>query len=250
MLKKLLLFLCLTLALLIAKAPASLLDGLVAHFTSDALRLQQAEGSLWHGRGVLASRDAGGRSLSPWLPLAWDFDAAALRHLAVAWHFSSSGTPVGTVEAGIQGLSVSQFALHAPANTALSPIPHPLARAGWQGDLTIESPRWNCPPDGKCSGEARLLWRGARSALFPGRQFGDYDIRISAQAGHLRYSVLTLTGEVIVNGQGEAPYGQTPRFDGTISGEPTFLGRLPAIAGGAARPTGRAGQFEIHWPPR
>jgi hypothetical protein len=249
MFKKLLFFLFLTLALLIVKAPASLLDGLVAHFTGDGLRLQQAEGSLWHGRGVLASRDASGRSLSPWLPLAWDFDAGALGHLAVAWTLSSSGSPVGTVEAGIQGLTVSKLALHAPANTALSPIPHPVARAGWQGDLTIESPRWQCPADGKCSGEARLLWRGARSALFPGRQFGDYDIRVTAQAGHLRYTVQTLAGEVIVNGQGEAPYGQMPRFDGTISGDPDFLGRLPAIAGGAATPTGRPGQFAIHWPP-
>lgn len=248
--RKLLFFLAVALTLLVAKAPARLVDGLVAHATDGGLRLQQAEGSLWHGRGVLASRDASGRSLTPWLPLAWDFDSAALGRLAVGWTFSSSGSPVGAVEAAASGVKINQLALHAPADTALSSIPHPAARAGWQGDLTIEAPAWQCPPDGRCSGEARLLWRGARSALFPGRQFGDYDIRISAQAGHLRYSVHTLTGEVIVNGQGEAPYGQTPRFDGTISGEPTFLGRLPAIAGGAARPTGRAGQFEIHWPPR
>ena len=53
--------------------------------------------------------------------------------------------------------------------------------------------------------------------------------------------------------------GSTPRLagakmiilrDGRISGDPEFLSRLPAIAGGAARPTGQPGQFEIHWPPR
>lgn len=248
--RKLLIFLAFALALLIAKAPARLVDGLVAHATDGGLRLQQAEGSLWHGRGVLASRDASGRSLTPWLPLAWDFDTAALGRLAVGWTFSSSGSPIGAVEASASGVKLSQLALHAPADTALSSIPHPAARAGWQGDLTLEAPAWQCPPDGRCSGEARLLWRGARSALFPGRQFGDYELRVTARAGDLRFQLVTLAGAIQASGQGEAPYGKLPRFDGRISGDPEFLSRLPAIAGGAARPTGQPGQFDIHWPPR
>ena len=95
MLRKLFLLAVLTVALLIAGAPASLVDGAVARLTDGALRLQQAEGSLWHGRGILASRDAGGRSLTPWLPLAWDFDTAALARLAVGWTFRSNGSPLG-----------------------------------------------------------------------------------------------------------------------------------------------------------
>lgn len=250
MLRKLLVFVVLTLALLVAKAPAGLIDVLVAHLTQDGLRLQQAEGSLWRGHGVLASRDANGRSLKPWLPLSWDFDASALVRGAAAWSLASSSVPVGHIEAGLRGLDVSGFSLHAPADAALGPIPHPAARAGWQGDLTVEAPAWHCPPDGRCSGEARLLWRGARSALFPRRQFGDYEIRLNAQNGMVRYTLQTLAGEVVANGSGEAAPGQMPRFDGTLSGEPEFLNRLPAIAGGAARPTSQPGHFEIHWPPR
>ena len=68
MLRKLLLLLALGLGFLVVKAPASLVDGLLAHFTAEGLRLQRAEGTLWQGRGILASRDASGRSLSPWLP--------------------------------------------------------------------------------------------------------------------------------------------------------------------------------------
>ena len=248
--RKLLVLAAFTLAFLVGRAPAALVDGLVAHFTDGNLRLQQAEGSLWHGRGILASRDAGGRSLSPWLPLAWDFDTGALGRLAVGWRFASNGTPIGSVHLAPDGLGVSGIALHAPANAALSSIPHPAARAGWQGDLTVESPTWHCAPDGRCDGQARLLWRGARSALFPGRQFGDYALRIDARAGNLRFSLATLDGAIQASGQGEAPFGQPPRFDGSLRGEPEFLSRLPAIAGGAARPTGTPGQFEIHWPPR
>ena len=88
--RKLLFLAALTLALLLAKAPAGLVDGLVKRLTDGGLCLQQAEGSLWHGRGILASRDAGGRSLTPWLPLAWDFEAAALTRLAISWSFSSN----------------------------------------------------------------------------------------------------------------------------------------------------------------
>src|SRR5574343_815095 len=102
--RKLLFFLAVALTLLVAKAPARLVDGLVAQATDGGLRLQQAEGSLWHGRGVLASRDAGGRSLTPWLPLAWDLDTAALGRLAVGWVFSSSGSPIGAVEASASGV--------------------------------------------------------------------------------------------------------------------------------------------------
>lgn len=250
MLRKLLVFALLTLALLIAKAPASLIDLLAARLTQDGLRLQQAEGSLWRGRGVLASRDANGRSLKPWLPLSWDFDAAALARGAAAWSLASSGMPIGRIEAGLRGLDVSDFSLHAPADAALSPIPNPVARAGWQGDLTVEAPTWHCPPDGHCSGKARLLWRGARSTLFPGRQFGDYEIRLDAHDGLVRYTLQTLAGDVVANGSGEAAPGRMPRFDGTLSGEPEFLNRLPAIAGGAARPTSQPGHFEIRWPPR
>lgn len=238
------------LVLIVVRAPAGLVDGLLAHFSDGGLRLQQAEGSLWHGRGMLASRDASGRSLSPWLPLSWDFDTAALGRAALGWQFNSNGSPLGSVHLSPSGVALNAFKLHAPAGAALASIPHPAAQAGWQGDLTLEAPDWRCPPDGRCDGEARLLWRGVGSALFPDRKFGDYELKIHAAAGHLRFQIATLNGPIQLSGSGEAPFGQTPRFDGTISGEPAFLARLPAIAGGAAQPTGQPGRFALHWPPR
>lgn len=249
MLKKLLVLLLFGLGFLVAKAPASLVDGLFTRFTDGGLRLQQAEGSLWHGRGVLASRDASGRSLSPWLPLAWDLDGSAMIRARLSWVFSSSGTPVGRVEIGSGGLELSGLQVRGPADAILSPIPHPLARAGWYGDLSIEAPGWSCPPSGACTGEIRLLWRGARAALFPDRRFGDYQVQVTAQDGQFKYSLRTLAGEVVAQGNGEAGPGRGPSFHGSIAGDPEFLSRLPAIAGGAARPTGHPGQFEIHWPP-
>ena len=92
--RKLLVFLVLALALLLARPPASLFDAALAHFTGDGLRLLQAEGSLWNGHGVLASRSPDGRSVAPWLPLAWRFDSAALTRGALRWVFTGSGKPL------------------------------------------------------------------------------------------------------------------------------------------------------------
>lgn len=248
--RKLFVFLVLALALLLARPPASLFDAALAHFTGDGLRLLQAEGGLWNGHGVLASRSPDGRSVAPWLPLAWRFDSAALTRGALRWVFTGSGKPLATLEAGAGGLSVDGLGLFTPADAALASIPHPVARAGWQGDLSIEAPHWQCPPDGLCTGEARILWRGASSALFPGRRFGDYEAKLSATRGQIHFAIRTLDGEVRLDGQGDAEPRRMPRFDGSISGDPDFLARLPAIAGGAAKATAQPGRFEIHWPPR
>lgn len=75
-------------------------------------------------------------------------------------------------------------------------------------------------------------------------------MQVGAEAGSLRFTLATLAGPIMASGQGEAPYGQQPRFDGQLSGDPELLRRLPAIAGGAARPGNQPGHFEIHWPPR
>ena len=250
MTRKLLALLVLALGFAVVEAPAALLGGLLSHFSGGSLILQQAEGSLWQGRGVLASRDAGGRSLTPWLPLAWRFDAGTLARLSVGWDLATSGSPLAHVELGPAGLKLGGLKLHAPAGAALAAIPHPAASAGWHGDLSIAAPRWDCPADGRCSGEASLLWRGAGSALFPGRSFGDYRLQINAEAGNLRFTLQTLAGPIVASGQGEAPYGQQPRFDGQLSGDAELLRRLPAIADGAAKPGTQPGHFEIHWPPR
>ena len=199
---------------------------------------------------MLASRDANGRSFSPWLPLGWDFDGAALGSGAIGWQFTSNGSTLGTLQASPGHVRLSGLMLHAPANAALASIPHPAAQAGWQGDLVFETAHWQCALNRICDGEARLSWQGVRNALFPGRSFGDYELKVTASAGNLSFQVATQSGAIQITGNGEAPQGGVPHFDGFIAGDPDFLVRLPAIAGGAAQPTGKSGQFRLRWPPR
>ena len=218
------------------------IDELTATVTDGALRLQQAEGSLWQGRGILASRDAGGRSLTPWLPLAWRFDGGALARFAMGWDFSTSGSPLAHVELGPAGLKLGGLKLHAPAGAALAAIPHPAASAGWHGDLSIAAPRWDCPADGRCSGEASLLWRGAGSALFPGRSFGDYQLQVGAEAGSLRFTLATLAGPIMASGCGMCMASVREMAEISSTSAPGLLRVTLWLAPGAG--PGRAAEIE------
>ncbi|WP_374488216.1 type II secretion system protein N [Zoogloea sp.] len=238
-----------TLGFVVFKAPARLLDSALAHATEGGLRLQQTEGSLWQGHGVLASLGPDGRSLLPWLPLGWDFTPRSLLGLGVGWQLSSGGIPLGQFSLGLGGLALEHFQFRASAPALLSPIPTPVTRAGWQGDLGLDIPALHCSLTGQCQGDARLLWRGARSALFPGRNFGDYAISLQLRGERYSYQIQTLTGEIRLDARGEGLLKGPPTLQGRIQGDPDFLRRLPSIAGGAARPGNKDGDFILKWPP-
>ena len=148
-------------AFAVIKAPAALLGGLLATSSGGGLILQQAEGSLWQG-AVLASRDAGGRSLTPGCPWPGDFDAGALARLAMGWDFPAAAALAR--RARPRRLALSGLALHAPAGRPGGHAPGRPRRLAGRPEPGV--PRWRCPADGRCSGEASLLWRGAGSAVF------------------------------------------------------------------------------------
>src|SRR6185295_15861502 len=52
-------------------APAALMDSRIARATRGALRLGDAEGTLWRGRGVIAAANAR-------IPIAWDMELRPL----------------------------------------------------------------------------------------------------------------------------------------------------------------------------
>lgn len=237
--------------------PARLLDALLAQASTGGLRLVQAEGSLWRGRGVLASRSADGRSIVPWLALAWRLDGAALADGALQWSVED-GRRTSTLASGPgaqlrldrSGLKLQGLALHAPLQAVVAPLPHALARAGWHGDLALDLSAWHCTPSGSCTGELLLRWYGAGSRLLPGERFGDYELSLQARDAHLDYRVRTLSGRVELEGSGKAPHKGRPDFNGTLRGEHALLERLPAVSGGAVRRSSEPGRFELNWPPR
>lgn len=241
----------------LAHPPARLLDALLAQASSGGLRLVQAEGSLWRGRGVLASRSAEGRSIVPWLALAWRFDGAALADGALQWSVEGgrraaapASGPTAQVRLDRSGLQVQGLALRGPLQAVVAPLPHALAQAGWQGDLDLELASWHCRPSATCSGELQLRWYGAGSRLLPGERFGDYELSLQARDGRLDYRVRTLAGTVELEGSGSSPHKGRPDFSGNLRGEHALLERLPAVSGGAVRRSSEPGRYELKWPPR
>ena len=241
-----LLFLGLLALALIVQAPATLLDTAVQSISRDNLRLLAAEGSLWHGQGRLASRDPVTNSALPWLALSWDFAPLALFAGEFSWSLRSGGQLIGVAALGPGGLKLRQVQLQAPA-TVLAAIPSALTRAGWGGSLHLAIDELQCSFDQLCQGDLALRWYGVSSSLFPGRSFGDYEVRGLAQGRNISLNVQTLRGETQLAGSGSV-VGRDFAFKGSIQGPEDFVRRLPGIAGGSVCPEETSGRLSINLP--
>ena len=116
---------CALLLLAIAAfAPASLLDRRIAVATGGKVRLVDATGTVWNGRGALASEAGTWRA-----PIAWTvaWTALATGTLAVAFEPDVGMTlPRGTLDAASTGVSLHDVTIELPR--ARWPTPCPDAR--------------------------------------------------------------------------------------------------------------------------
>ena len=228
--------------LLVAHAPASLLDRALAQASAGRLRALGAEGSLWHGRAQLASVAADGRSAQPWLAAQW---RTALEAGALEWRLSEGAREVLHLRLGWDGVALGGVRLDAPVGALLGALPHAYAQAGWRGALRVTSPGWRCTWHADCSGEATLEWVGAGLDLLPRARLGDYRVSVRAAGRGASVHVLTLDGELRVAGAGSWEAGARAQFSGEVSGPPEIVDRLPAVMGDAARRTGDAARVRI-----
>lgn len=244
------LFLLAVVVLIVAKAPASLLDLGLAAASGNTLRLAGSRGSLWHGRGMLVARSADGLKASPWLALAWRFRPSGLLRGELRWLGGEDSGLRGELAFGPAGWRLQGLTVQAPAAIVLPMFPGALAHAGWSGDLAIQAADWRCGWQGDCAGDLSLFWSGASTALLPGQRLGDYTIRCSGDGRQIRFAVRTLAGEIRVSGTGSLAGRQSADFSGRISSPPTVLKFLPNIAGGIITPDGPVGDFLVRYPVR
>lgn len=232
------LFLAVALAVLaLVRAPATLVDQVVAGATDGHLRVLQAEGSIWNGRGVFASLSADGRSAQPWLSGEW---RAGLEHLLtgrLGWRLAENGRDVLRIELHPGGIDIVEVAFDAPLKPLLDSVPHPVARAGWRGAVRLTSPGWACDWQRACTGTARFTWIDAGVELVPGRRFGDYELSATARGDNGTLEVRTLSGDLMVDGEGGWDAAGHPRFAGRVQGPPEIVSRLPNVMDGVAFPT-------------
>lgn len=231
MLRALLLFLILLVLSIFIQAPATVWDGWVQGASGGQLALLDARGSLWHGEARLSVRDPASGERRPVTPVSWGWRPVDLLRARIAWAFSVAGLPPFLFGASPSGVSADSVAIQLPVREVLDQIPNTLARSGWRGDFSLNADHWKCSWRGACEGHAEVFWRGAASDLFPHRSFGNYRLVVEGTPDNTSLKLDTLSGEVRLAANGQISRLGRAQLQGSVEGDPLFVGRLPDVAG-------------------
>ena len=241
--RKLLLFIVLLTLSLLIQAPATVWDAGLQHVSKGQLALLDASGSVWNGQARLSVRDVSTGQRIPVTPVSWQWRPLDLLRGRVGWALSIAGLPPFTLAASPVGVSANNVAVQLPVREVLDQIPNTVARSGWHGDFSLDVSQWRCSWRGICDGHAELFWRGAASDLFPNRAFGNYRLVIEGLAGNTTLKLDTLSGEVRLNADGQISAQGAAQIQGSVEGDPTFVGRLPDVASRWVQRTAEPGRI-------
>jgi len=189
---------CALLALAIAAfAPASLLDRRIAAASGGKVRLVDATGTVWNGRGALANETGTWRS-----PIAWTvaWTALAKGALAVALEpVAGTTTPRGTLDATTTGFSLHDVTIELPARALADALPGrvPVVLGGTvtlaAGEFAWDGQRGRGAFDVRWR-DARLVAAGTIASL------GSVDAAFVPQDGSLLARVTNSGGDVRIDG--------------------------------------------------
>lgn len=142
----------------VAFLPASLVDGRLAAMTEGRLRVAEASGTVWNGRGILA--DASGT----WrVPFGWRIDPLDVlrgKHEITLLPLGEAAGPRGVIGVRNDGMDVRDLALEVPASVLAVAFPAGVAPT-LGGTLTVTSPAMSLAR-GEPSGTLDARWTGAR----------------------------------------------------------------------------------------
>jgi hypothetical protein len=228
-------------AFALAAAPATLLDAALRDASDERLRLAAAHGTLWVGGGRLATHTGNDR-LTPWIRVDWRLEPGALLRGALVWHIEADRRPAARVALAASGLTLSAIDAELPVRGLARALPHPLAQAGWDGQLRVTGETLRCVPAGACAGGLQLRVDGLRTAILPGPDLGDYVLGIRAAAGSLESDVASAAGNRLrIDGQLALAADGTPRAALDVTGDAELMRVLPGVLHGVAhaQPDGR-----------
>jgi hypothetical protein len=225
-----LLIIAVAVATAVAFLPASLVDGRIAAATQGRVRLAEAAGTVWNGRGALAD------SAGTWrIPLGWTIskiDVLRGTRTVTLHPVDGASFPTGTVEAVDDGVRVRGLRVEMPAQALASALPmRPMPVFG--GTVTLSSPdlAWN---DQAKAGALEAHWRGAR--VVSGDRMADLgavDVAATVQDSRIAGKVTNTGGDVRVDGTVTVA-GDSIAVDATMApnpGAPADIARALASAG-------------------
>ncbi|MBR0565822.1 type II secretion system protein N [Azoarcus sp. L1K30] len=241
-----LLLLLVAAGLVVAHAPSSLLDTVLAQASDGHLRLASPRGSLWRGSAELASAGEA-RMLEPWAKAAWRLDLPALLHGQASWTLEVDDRPAGRLSVGIHRWKVEQAAISLPLPPLLQALPHPAFHFGWRGRADVHGPGIECDWQARCSGRLVLAWRDAGTDILPMQTLGGFDFEFDAgphpnQGQAATALSLTVSSQannrLVINGRiGLAP-DDPPRVDLSLGGEAGLIDRIAPLLEQIARRDG------------
>ncbi|MCC6195888.1 MAG: type II secretion system protein N, partial [Burkholderiales bacterium] len=198
-------------------APATLVDQRLAQATAGKLRLADAAGTVWNGRGIVA--DSSGRL---GIPVAWRASPTALLRGVVRIELqpmSGATTPTGLVELADGTVALRAAAVEASAQSVASVLPG-RALPALGGTLSASAPAFAWSKGGG-SGTMDVRWHGAR--LVVGdlvANLGNVELAIAPQGSGMNGRLASSGGDVRVDGTLSLT-GASLSVDATVTPAPT-----------------------------
>jgi general secretion pathway protein N len=200
-------------ALLIALAPATLLDAVLRDASAGRLRLAAARGTLWAGSGQITLID-GARSSGLSQQIGWRFMPVALLRGYLSCELQlDGGRPPLTVMVYADRVELAPAEFSMPAAWLGSAIPK-LAPLGLGGELQARVAGLVIRA-GSVRGNATLRWRAASSLHAPVSPLGDYELVLADSANAVSARLRTLEGPLQLQGGGTWAHGARPVFAAT-----------------------------------
>lgn len=181
----------------IALAPAAWLDGPLAARTQGRVRLAEAQGFWWHGRGVLTSADGLAR-----LPIVWRVAFAPLASAVLAVELGGDDegrSPSGSLRVRRGLLEVRDLRMSVPAAlvAALAPALQPFALGG---ELRVNAPSLVVRGD-RATGTLDATWQRARAAnAIAALDLGTVSMSAAPAGDGLAGTVRNTGGDVAIGG--------------------------------------------------
>ncbi len=165
--------------MLAARLPAAWLAPRVAAACGGRCALTDIEGTWRAGRARLVTLDGRGEAV-PLLPLAWQWQPAALFGGALVWRLDAPAT--GELRLAAAGLSVRTAPVSLAA-AALEPLlAGRLGLSRWDGTISVRAESLSCDWQGECRGGIDGEWRDVRFASAYADALGDYAFTFSRDA--------------------------------------------------------------------
>lgn len=212
---------------LVAYAPATLVDAALNRATHGTLRIAEARGSAWHGRGYLELIDPR-NSVAVAKTIDWHLQPLALWRGVAAFELRIADVPSpATLTLSTRGLELRNAAVDIPAGALALVVPR-LSPAQLTGDLSLSASHIVID-GGAGQAEADLRWRNAGSALTNVAPLGEYSMHVRGDRDGFHAKLVTVRGPLDLQGEGSWRRPGRPSFSTIAHVPPEYSERLSPI---------------------